>query len=66
MTAELRLVRGDATPEEIAAVVAVLAASGGDEVEQEPETPSLWGAPQLRAPLPPPGPGAWVASGLRL
>lgn len=62
----LRLVRGDATAEEIAAVVAVLAASGGGEDEPEPAPTSVWGRPQLRAPLPPPGPGAWVTSGLRL
>jgi hypothetical protein len=63
----LRLVRGDATPEEIAAVVALLAASGGgEEAEPEPAATSVWGRPQLRAPLPPPGPGAWVTSGLRL
>ena len=67
MSAELRLVRGDATPEELAAVVAVLAASGGGDAAEEPDTtPSLWARPQLRAPLPPPGPGAWAASGLRL
>ena len=63
---ELRIVRGDATPEELAAVVALLSRTGGGAVEEEPEQPSLWARPQLRAPLPPPGPGAWVASGLRL
>jgi hypothetical protein len=61
---ELRIVRGDATPEEIAAVVAILSRTGGAE-EPEPQAPSLWARPQLRAPLPAPGPGAWVASGLR-
>ena len=67
MSAELRLVRGDATPEELAAVVALLASrSGGEVVEEPPVPPSAWARPQLRAPLPPPGPGAWVASGLRL
>ena len=63
---ELRVVRGDATPEELAAVVALLARTGGGSEEPEAEQPSLWARPQLRAPLPPPGPGAWVASGLRL
>ncbi|MDX6220098.1 MAG: Acyl-CoA carboxylase epsilon subunit [Frankiales bacterium] len=66
MSAELRVIRGDATPEELAAVVALLAASGGGEAPEEPAPPSVWGRPQLRAPLPAPGPGAWVASGLRL
>ncbi|MCU1601023.1 MAG: hypothetical protein JWO22_1732 [Frankiales bacterium] len=63
---ELRVIRGDASPEELAAVVAILAASGGAAEEPEPEAPSLWAAPQVRAPLPVPGPGAWTASGLRL
>jgi hypothetical protein len=66
VSAELRVIRGDATPEELAAVVAVLSASGGPAVEEEPETPSEWARPQLRGPLPTPGPGAWVTSGLRL
>ena len=64
---ELRVIRGDASPEELAAVVAVLAAAGGGAAEDpEPQPTSTWGAPQLRRPLPPPGPGAWVTSGLRL
>lgn len=64
---ELRVVRGDATPEELAAVVAVLlAASSGTAPQEAPAAPSLWGAPQLRAPLPTPGPGAWTTSLLRL
>jgi hypothetical protein len=63
---ELKLVRGDATPEELAAVVAILAASGGGAVEEEPAPRSEWARPQLRKPLPPPGPGAWVTSGFRL
>ena len=63
----LRVVRGTASPEELAAVVAVLAArSGGAAAEPEPQPRSLWGAPQLRAPLATPGPGAWKASALRL
>jgi hypothetical protein len=64
---ELRIIRGDASPEELAAVVAVLAAAGSAAPEEpSPSVPSVWGAPQLRRPLPPPGPGAWVTSGLRL
>jgi hypothetical protein len=63
---ELRVIRGDATPEELAAVVAVLAASGGAAPGEEPPPRSEWARPQLRRPLPPPAPGAWVTSGLRL
>jgi hypothetical protein len=61
---ELRIINPDATPEEIAAVVAVFAAlqSTGD---QKRPTRSLWAARQrrTRAPLRP-GPGAWRASAL--
>jgi hypothetical protein len=62
----LRVVRGDATAEELAAVVALLAASGGSAIEEPVEARSLWARPQLRAPLAAPGPGTWVASGLGL
>ena len=64
MTVELRVIRGDATPEELAAVVALLtAASSGGAAAPEPEVRSLWAAPQLRGALHA-GPGAWRASGL--
>ncbi|HUB22451.1 MAG TPA: acyl-CoA carboxylase subunit epsilon [Streptosporangiaceae bacterium] len=63
----LRVVRGDATPEEIAAVVAVLlsrsaAASGGGAPPARP-APSAWAdrSRQLRRPLFP-GPDAWRRS----
>jgi hypothetical protein len=62
----LRLVRGDASPEELAAVVAVLASRSGSVAAEEAPEASAWAAPQLRRALPRPGPGAWVASGLRL
>lgn len=63
---ELRVIRGDATPEELAAVIALLASrSGSGAAPEDPPAPSLWARPQLRAPLPPPGQGAWVASGWR-
>ena len=60
----LRVVRGEPTPEELAALIAVVSAraAGGDDA-QPPAPPSLWARPQLRAPLAP-GPGAWRASGL--
>ena len=57
----LRIVRGDATPEEVAALVAVLASRGGAPVEA-PAPPSAWAKPQVRRPLPTPGPGAWRAA----
>ena len=67
----LRVVRGDATPEEIAALVAVLlsrAASAGQApaggAAPRP-APSAWAdrSRQLRRPLFP-GPGAWRRSAL--
>ena len=60
----LRVLRGQPTPEQLAALVAVVAAratAGGDDAP--PPTRSLWSAPVLRSPLSP-GPGAWRASGL--
>ena len=58
----LRVVRGDATPEEIAALVAVLTSRGSLEAPAEAPR-SLWGRPVLRTALHP-GPGAWRASSL--
>ena len=61
----LRVVRGDATPEEIAALVAVLLSRPGDD-EPPPALPrSAWAdrSGQLRRPLHP-GPGAWRRSAL--
>jgi acyl-CoA carboxylase epsilon subunit len=64
----LRVVRGDATPEEIAAVVAVLlsrSASGPGAVPDPGAPPSGWAGRSrlLRRPLFP-GPGAWRRSAL--
>ena len=59
----LRLVRGDATPEEVAALLAVLsAASGGAEAPAARHT-SQWASREraVRRPLSP-GRGAWRAS----
>ncbi len=60
----LTVVRGEPTPEQLAALIAVVGAraAGGSEPEAAP-APSLWSRPQLRTPLHP-GPGAWRASGL--
>lgn len=61
----LRLVRGDATPEEVAALLAVLsAAAGGEDPEPAPRPVSRWASREraVRRPLAP-GAGAWRASG---
>lgn len=60
----LRVVRGDATPEEIAALVAVLSARPG-KPQATGTRRSAWAdrSRQLRTPLPH-GPGAWRASAL--
>jgi hypothetical protein len=42
---EIRVVKGDPTTEELAAVVAVLAAAGGGRVEPGPQELNLWGNP---------------------
>ena len=61
----LRVVNADATPEEVAAIVAVLAAlgAGGDAAPARPAPE--WNAPHrlVRRTLPS-GPGAWRSSGL--
>lgn len=60
----LRVVRGTPTAEELAALVAVLAARPAP-APVAPAAPRLWRTP-LRAALPGPGPGAWRASALPL
>ena len=59
----LRLVRGDATPEEVAAVMAVLTAVSEGAPEPAPRPTSQWASREraVRRPLHP-GPGAWRAS----
>jgi hypothetical protein len=62
----LRVIRGDATPEEIAALVAVVTAFASSPVDQEhPAARSAWSdrTRQLRAPISP-APGAWRRSAL--
>jgi hypothetical protein len=60
----LRIVNPDATPEQIAAVVAVFSALSGDEAPAPKRRPE-WGAPhrQVRRPLAH-GAGGWRASAL--
>jgi len=61
----LRVVRGDATPEEVAALVAVLLSRAGDDEAPPGRARSAWAdrSRQLRRPLRP-GPGAWRRSAL--
>lgn len=60
----LRVVTPDASPEEVAALVAVFAAMGGGEPPAPRRRPE-WNAPaRLVRQAPPAGPGAWRASGL--
>jgi len=60
----LRVVKGDPTPEELAALVTVLASLGGPAATTPRRTPE-WNAPRRlhRGPHPH-GPGGWRASGL--
>ena len=63
----LRIVNADATPEEVAAIVAVFAALGESPADGEapPVRPSVWNAPHrmVRGPHPH-GPDGWRTSGL--
>ena len=61
----VRIVRGNPTDEEVAALVAVLSALGGGADDPTPARPSAWGSPAraVRAPLSA-GPGGWQASAL--
>ena len=60
---QLRLVRGDATPEEVAALLAVLTAASAGGQEPAARRTSAWSdrARAVRRPLHP-GPGAWRVS----
>ena len=59
----LTVVRGEPTPEQLAALIAVVSARGGSAEPEQASAPSLWSRPALRGPLHP-GPGAWRASAL--
>jgi hypothetical protein len=60
----LRVVNPDATPEEIAALVAVFSAIGGAAATPEKPVP-VWSANERRLrPQHPHGPGGWRASGM--
>ena len=58
----LKVIDQNATPEDVAAIVAVFSALGSGDAPKKKER-SLWAAPRLRTPHHP-GPGAWRASGL--
>ena len=60
----LRVVKGDATPEEVAALVAVVASLGGDDEPRRRRTPE-WSAHHRKTRVDlRPGPGGWRSSGL--
>jgi hypothetical protein len=60
----LRVVKGEPSPEELAALTVVLAALSRRRPRRRPTPVGAWGSPaaRLRAPLRP-GPGGWAASG---
>lgn len=58
----LSVVRGEPSPEQLAALIAVLA-SRGETATAAPAAPRLWRTP-LRPPMPAPGLGTWRASAL--
>ena len=62
----LRVVRGNPTPEEVAALVAVLAAVGGSSVTEETRPARGWSSPaaRLRSPAYGTRAGGWRASAL--
>ncbi|MYW06032.1 acyl-CoA carboxylase subunit epsilon [Streptomyces sp. SID3343] len=62
----MKVVRGEPTPEELAVIVAVVAAkaAAGGGTEAPARTRSVWNAPERLVRRPQrPGPGAWRASG---
>ena len=59
----LSVVRGEPSPEQLAALVAGLVTRAGPPAASAPPAPRRWRTP-LRPALPPPGPGAWQASAL--
>ena len=56
-----RVLSGEPSDEELAALTVTLAALAATEPEQAPPPRSAWNAPKLRTALHP-GPGAWRAS----
>jgi len=60
----LRIVRGDPTAEEIAALVAVLSAASGGEAPEQPEGHGSQWAPPARLMRPAMSPSGWWESAL--
>ncbi|MET3962968.1 hypothetical protein ABIE44_002902 [Marmoricola sp. OAE513] len=61
----LRIVDANATPEQIAAIVAVFSAMGGGEAAPTKKPTPAWSSNHARLrPQHPHGPGGWRASGL--
>ena len=61
----LRVVKGDLTPEELAALVAVISVRNSAAARTNPEALSAWGHPAAKARKPHQvGPGAWRQSAL--
>ncbi|HEU4331542.1 MAG TPA: acyl-CoA carboxylase epsilon subunit [Lapillicoccus sp.] len=65
-TPVLRVVRGNPTAEELAALVAVLVAAGGSGESEPPPAARGWASPAARlgSPAYGPRPGGWRASGM--
>ena len=63
MSGHLRIVRGDPSPEDLAAITALLSVSGNEGAEPEPPARGRWNDPVWRQrALLRPGPGAWRSS----
>lgn len=61
----LQVTRGDASPEDVAVLLAVFAAAQAQERPDEPTAIHAWdGRERLMHTFPVAGPGAWRASGL--
>ncbi|HEY8301887.1 MAG TPA: acyl-CoA carboxylase subunit epsilon [Jatrophihabitans sp.] len=59
----LRIVRGDPSPEDLAAITALLSVAGGGDAEPDPPVRGRWNDPVWRQrELLRSGPGAWRAS----
>ncbi|WP_353509193.1 acyl-CoA carboxylase subunit epsilon [Intrasporangium sp.] len=60
----IRIERGTATPEEVAALTALLAVVGGSGTETRPRRPSPWSDPSWRLVGPSARRGGWASSSL--
>ena len=61
----LQVIRGDASPEDIASLLAVFAAVQASAQTASPTSINAWNAPAaMMRNFPAPGPGAWRTSGM--